>query len=386
MKGWVRWVVVLGLAAGAVLALRATLFRPRPVEVEVARVTRGLVEDAVTNSTAGTIKSRRRARVGAERAGRVAAIAQREGAEIPAGTVILTLDATTQRTQLDLARRDLEVARAGLESARAAARGAKQEYDRTAALLKDRLVSQGQMDLATTRKDAADAELSAAEARIRRSDASIRMAQEELGHLEVRAPFSGVITLRFVEVGESVIPGQGVVEMIAPDSLYCSAPIDEIDIGRLKEGLPARVQLDPYPKLTWHGAVTRVAPIVNDFKEQNRTLEVEVDLRPDPTLPRPKPGTSADVEIILDERDGVLRVPTFAVVEGKRVLLARGGRAVTRAVVAGLRNWDWTEIREGLAEGDLVITNLDKQGVKEGAVILVKGGAAAGGAESAVRR
>lgn len=386
MRGWVRWIVILGVMIGGGMVLRATLFRPRPVEVTVARVARGLVEDAVTNSTAGTIRSRRRARVGAERAGRVAEIRHREGDEILRETVILALDATTQRTQLDLARRDLEMARAGLESARAAARLAKQEHERTATLLRDGLVSQGVMDQAVTRREAAEAEMAAAEARVRRGDASLRMANEELGHLEVRAPFAGIITQRFVELGESVIPGQAVVEMIAPDSLYLSAPIDEIDIGRLRTGLPARVQLDPYPGQTWHGAVSRVSPIVNDLKEQNRTLEVEVDLRPDPALPRPKPGTSADVEIILDERDGVLRVPTFAVVEGKRVLLAVNGRAVTRQVVSGLRNWDWTEIRDGLSEGDLVITNLDKQGVKDGAFVVAREGDAAGAAAVAGRR
>ena len=166
-----------------------------------------------------------------------------------------------------------------------------------------------------------------------------------------------------------------------PDSLYTVAPIDEVDIGRLTPGLPARVQLDPYPKLTWQGRLSRVSPIVNDLKEQNRTLDVEVDLAPDSSLPRPKPGTSADVEIILDAHEDVLRVPTFAVIEGKRVLLAQNGKAVAREVKTGLHNWDWTEIRDGLKEGDVVITNLDKAGVKAGAAVRINSGAA--GAEAA---
>jgi HlyD family secretion protein len=113
---------------------------------------------------------------------------------------------------------------------------------------------------------------------------------------------------------------------------------------------------------------------VNDLKEQNRTLEVEVEMKPDPTAPEPKPGTSADVEIVLDARDGVLRVPTNAVIESKRVLVLEGGKATMKPVRIGLKNWDWSEITEGLKEGDLVITSLDRQGVKEGARVAARRG------------
>lgn len=381
MKSLLKWLLVVAGLVGVVLVLKQTLFRPRPIEVEVARCARGRVEDAVTNSQAGTVRSRQKARVGAERAGRIRTFDRQEGDELDPGQLILALDATTQTTQLDLARKDLEMSRAQLLSAQAGARLARQEFDRTKQLVSRQLAPQGQLDQATSKLEAADAELAAARARASRAESAVRMQQEELEHLSVRAPFHGVITHRLAEVGESVIPGQPVVEMQNPDSLYTVAPIDEVDIGRLTPGLPARVQLDPYPKLTWQGRLSRVSPIVNDLKEQNRTLDVEVDLAPDSSLPRPKPGTSADVEIILDARDDVLRVPTFAVIEGKRVLLAQNGKAVAREVKTGLHNWDWTEIRDGLKEGDVVITNLDKAGVKAGATVRINSGAA--GAEAA---
>lgn len=384
MKSLLKWLLVVAGLVGVVFVLKQTLFRPRPIEVEVARCARGRVEDAVTNSQAGTVRSRQKARVGAERAGRIRTFDRQEGDELDPGDLILALDSTTQSTQLDLARKDLEMSRAQLLSAQAGARLARQEFDRTKQLVSRQLAPQGQLDQATSKLEAADAELAAARARASRAESAVRMQQEELEHLTVRAPFHGVITHRLVEVGESVVPGQPVVEMQNPDSLYTVAPIDEVDIGRLTPGLPARVQLDPYPKLTWQGRLSRVSPIVNDLKEQNRTLDVEVDLARDASLPRPKPGTSADVEIILDARDDVLRVPTFAVIEGKRVLLAQNGKAVAREVTAGLHNWDWTEIRDGLKEGDVVITNLDKAGVKAGAAVRINAGAAgAAGATAA---
>jgi HlyD family secretion protein len=381
-----RWWIIVAAALALVFVLRATACRPRPIEVEVAAVARGLVEDAVTNSQAGTVKARLRARVGAERAGRVAAIPRREGAAVRRGETLLLLDPSTAATQLEVARRDLEAATAAAEAARAAATLARQQHERTASLFKSGVVSQGEMDLSKSRLESAEAELSGAQARHQRALSAVRLAENELAHQRVLAPFDGIVSQRMVEVGEPVIPGQPVLEVVSLDRLYVSAPLDEIDIGRVREGLPARVTLDPYRGRVWQGVVTRVSPVVNDIKEQNRTLDVEVEMTPDPTAPLPKPGTSADVEIILDRREGVLRVPTNAVIEGKRVLLIEKGAAVAREVTIGLKNWDWSEVTDGLAEGGAVITSLEKQGVKAGARVVARAGAGAMPDTAAARR
>jgi HlyD family secretion protein len=198
------------------------------------------------------------------------------------------------------------------------------------------------------------------------------LAHDELGHLRVAAPFDGVVTQRLVEVGESVVPGQAVLEVTSPERLYVSTQIDEIDIGRIRVGLPARVTLDPFPGQVWQAKVTRVSEVVNDQREQNRTLEVEVEIAFAADRPQPKPGTSADVQIVLDRHENVLRVPSSAVAEGRRVLIVRRGRAVAREVKTGLKNWEWTEVREGLREGEVVITSLDKQGVRAGARVVTR--------------
>ena len=369
MKRWRRWLLIIGAVVLGIVILRATLLRPRPLEVEVARAERNTVEDAVANSQAGTVKARFRSRLGIERAGRVDRIPFREGARVRRGEVLVQLEVSTARTQLEAARRDLETQRAMFESARAAATRAQRDFDRTQRLRASDLVSDAQMDQAKTATDAAQADMRAAQARAERAAAAVRLAQDELDHLRVTAPFDGVIAQRLVEVGESVVPGQAVIELVDPVRLYVSAPIDEMDSGRLREKLPARITLDPYPGQTWQGTLSRVFPVVNDTKEQNRTLEVEVELPPDPSKPTPKPGTSADIEIVLDRREGVLRIPTFAVIEGKRVLAVVNGKTVSRDIAIGLKNWEWTEVTSGLKEGDVVVTNLDKQGVKAGIAV-----------------
>jgi len=222
--------------------------------------------------------------------------------------------------------------------------------------------------------------LKAAEARLAGAGAAVRLAEDELAHHIVRAPFDGVITRRFVETGESVVPGQAVLEVLSLDRLYVSAPIDERDAARLETALPARVTLDSYPGREWNAVVTRISPIVETVKEQNRTLEVEVDMRSLSNLPIARPGMTADVEIVLERHGDVLRIPTPAVGEGGRVLVVERGRAVSRLVEVGLHNWQWTEVRSGLDLGDRVITSLDRPGLRAGVEIRVAPASEHGGA------
>lgn len=369
MKRWRRWWIVLLAVVLVVVALRLTVWKPAALEVEVVTIERGVVEDVVTNSQAGTVRARRRSKLGAERAGRVTAMPHREGAAVKKGEPLVRLDTSTASERLLLAESEREVAEATRASVQASFDLAHADFDRSASLLAQRVVSQGEFDQAKSVHDRVRADLAAADASLARARANVRLARDDLDHMTVVAPYDGVVAARLVEVGESVIPGQPVIEIVAPEALYVSARMDEIDIGRLRIGLAARVTLDPYRGENWRGRVSRVFPVVDDRQEQNRTLEVEVDLEPDATKPQARPGVSADVVIVVDQKDGVLRVPTFALMEGKRVLVVKDGKAATREVVTGLRNWEWTEVESGLAEGEQVITSLDRPGVKDGAAV-----------------
>jgi HlyD family secretion protein len=293
----------------------------------------------------------------------------REAQRVRKGELLVQLDTSTPQKSLELARREREVQTANVLSARSAFELARLEHERALTLREQNVISQGEMDRIQARFEEARAGLAAADAAAARAGASVRLAEDDLAHMRVTAPYDGVIAQRLVEVGESVIPGQPVIEIVAPDSLYVSARIDEVDIGRVRSGLPARVTLDPYRGETWSGRVSRVFPVVDDRLEQNRTLTVEVDIDLAPGRPQPLPGTSADIVIVLDRREDVLRVPTFAVIEGRRVLIIENGKAVARDVGVGLRNWEWIEIVSGLDAGTAVITSLDRQGVKAGAAV-----------------
>ncbi len=121
------------------------------------------------------------------------------------------------------------------------------------------------------------------------------------------------------------------------------------------------------------GKVKRVAPYVSAVEKQARTVDIEAMLDADGKAPpRLLVGYSADVEVVLAVREKVVRVPTSALQEGGRVLLAGAdGTLQERKLKTGLANWEFTEVLEGLAAGEKVVTSLEREGVKAGAVFVV---------------
>ena len=361
-----RLLTILVILVAVAVLIQRTLLHERAIPVETADVTVGPVEEVVTNSEAGTVKARHRATLGVERAGRVAAIPYREGARAESAAVLLSLDAATEANRLEAARRDLDSQLAASQASRAASALAAQTCARVEALAKQGLSSREQLDEARSKRDATAAEERAATARVQSAAIAVRLAQDEIGHLQIRAPFAGVVSKRNVEIGESVLPGQPLLELVGDRDLYVSAPIDERDAGRLHQGLPSRVTVDAYPGVIWKGTLARVAPVVEELKQQSRTLDVEVALPNDPATPPVRPGMTADVEVILAEHPATLRVPTLAIVEGKRVYVVEKGRAQSREVGTGVRNWEWTEVRSGVRAGERIVTSLDRAGLKPG--------------------
>ncbi len=134
-----------------------------------------------------------------------------------------------------------------------------------------------------------------------------------------------------------------------------------------KTSLSSSVELRSLAGTEFAGTVARVAPYVLDIEAQNRTVEIEVEFEDGELASQLLPGTSADVEVVVDVRERALRIPTPALLEGNRVLVARNGRLEEQAVEVGLKNWDYAQVTSGLEAGDLVVVSLDRVGVRAGA-------------------
>ena len=131
------------------------------------------------------------------------------------------------------------------------------------------------------------------------------------------------------------------------------------------------ISFDALPKQSFPGKVRRVAPYVSAVEKQARTVDIEATLDSGQAAPRLLVGYSANVEVVLAGRDNVLRVPTSALQEGGRVLLAGAdGKLQERVLKTGLANWEFTEVLEGLAAGDRVVVSLEREGVKAGAAFV----------------
>lgn len=373
--------VTAALAAGIAL-LRLTVFAPDPIPVRVAAVARDRVEQTVTNSRAGTVKARRRAKLSPQEGGRVISVPKRKGDRVAAGELLLELESSVPRARLELAQRERQAASAERNRACLAAERSQRELARNHKLAEQGVVSDDLLDQMQSAAQMAGAACESARASELRARAQVELAQRQLEHMQLRAPFAGVIAELAIELGEwstpsvPLVQSPGVIDVIDPSSIYISAPMDEVDAGHLRTGLPARIAIDSHPGAHFAGEVVRVAAYVRDIEEQNRTVEIEVELADAAFAATLLPGTSADVEVVLETREGVLRIPTSALLSGNRVLVVRDDELEQRSVEIGLRNWDVTEIRSGLAEGDAVVLSLDRPEVAAGARVRVEADAA----------
>jgi HlyD family secretion protein len=366
------------LGGAGILALGMLFFAPEPIPVRAVPVERGRVERTVSNTKAGTVKARQRARMTPEAAGRVVEILYREGDRVAAGAPILRLNDATQSAQVTLSVESLRAMQASQREACLARDRARRELGRQRKLAERKVLSADALDQYETKYLTADASCSAFGARVAESRAQVALAGAALEKLVLRAPFAGVIAELDAEVGEWVTPSPpllvapAAVDLIDPNSLYVSAPMDEVDSAAIRAGQRARVTVDSHPGRELGAAVARVAPYVLDVEAQNRTVEIEVELDDPGLSAQLLPGTSADVEVILEVNEDALRVPAPALLEGDRVLLVRDGRLEEQSIEVGLKNWDWAEVRDGLAADALVVVSLERADVRAGARVEVE--------------
>lgn len=368
----------------AVVAGVATLFwwhgRPQPVAVVLAEVERGRVEQTVANTRAGTVKACQRAALAPMIGGQISHLPVREGQHVKAGTLLLELWNADLKATVDLARRQAESARAQADARCIEAQQALREANRLQQLKADQLVSTDRLDQARSRAESAQAACKAARASEQVAEAEIAVREAQLAKTRLVAPFEGVVVEINGELSEVVtpspvgIPTPPAIDLISDGCFYVTAPIDEVDVAGVQPGQPVRITLDAFGKQPFAGTVRRVADYVQDAQKQARTVDVEVAFVADTPLPRLLAGYSADVEIVLKAHGQALRIPAEALMEGDTVLVYREedgqGRLQARKVETGLQNWDFVEILSGLKAGERIVTSVDRDGVKDGALAM----------------
>ncbi len=345
--------------------------RPKPVEVDLATIGRGVVEATAVNTRAGTIKACRRAKLAPAAGGQIVKLWVKEGDRVEKGQPLLELWNSDLAAQRDLAQRQLVTAQERRREACIVADNARRQAERTHQLAARGFLSPQASENADAEARARQASCDATISDVKRAQAEVRVTQAGLERTILVAPFSGIVALITGELGEYAtpsppgIPTPPAVDLIDDTCLYVTAPMDEVDAPKLKVGQLARITLDALPGQSFPGKVRRIAPYVTEVEKQARTVDVEVGFE---EIPKNAllVGYSADVEVIIQRRENVLRVPTQAIRQNDKVFVVNhDDRLEERAVETGLANWAYTEVVSGLKEGDRVLLSSD-QDVKAG--------------------
>ncbi len=362
--------VLVALAVGAFFWFT----RAKPVAVVLKTVDRGNVESTVVNTRAGTVEACLRTKLSTIMGGRIEYLGVKEGDKVKKGQLLLKLWNDDQKAQQTLAEAQRATAMQRVKEVCTTAASSMREAERQTSLKNKGFVSEAREDTARSEADARGAACETARSDVAQAAARVTVTRVEQGRMVLYAPFDGTVAKIVGELGEYStpsppgVPTPPAIDLIDDTCLYVKAPMDEVDAPKITVGLPVRVSLDALPKQPLKGTVRRVAPYVLAVEKQSRTVDVEVDFER-PATGNILVGYSADVEIVLSGRPNVLRVPTAALIEGAKVMVLNvdSGKLEERKVKIGIANWEFTEIVEGLSEGERIVVSLEREGVKVGA-------------------
>jgi HlyD family secretion protein len=368
---WNIVLIVLAAAAGGIWWVT----RPEPVEVAVKAVTRGTVARTVANTRAGTVNACRRAKLSPSTGGQIASLPISEGDQVAEGQLLLEIWNDDLKAQAALAEQQVAAARSRARSVCLRAGVAQRSANRLAKLRRQDIVPEERLDNAASEAAALAAECAGARTEVGVREAELAVVQANLARTRLLAPFDGVIAeingerFEFVTPSPLGVPTPPVVDIIENDCFYVTAPIDEVDAADIRVGMPVRISMDAFRSDTFDGRVRRIADYVLDVEKQARTVDVEAVFDAVPQERTLLAGYSADIEVILDVRRDVVRVPTEAVMDGRRVYVFEPAesRVAAREIRIGLSNWDWSEVLEGLAPEELVVVNVDNPDLADGA-------------------
>ncbi|MFZ2491787.1 MAG: efflux RND transporter periplasmic adaptor subunit [Thermoanaerobaculia bacterium] len=346
-------VLLLALAAAGFFIYRATVGKSSaaaaakkeaegkekaPVPVSVAAVTTGPISSYVS-STANLV-AENEVKIVSEADGRVERLLVEEGDHIQQGQPLALLN-----------RGDAQILR---EKARVRASNARVAFVRASDMNEKSLVSQDAFDKVSMEKQVADQELAEAEYR--------------LGKTTIRAPFSGTVTERMINVGQHVRPSDVLFTLTDFDPLVARIFLPERDVLTLQNGREVRLTLRASSEVAFRGRIRQISPVVDT---STGTVKVTVEAVNPPAAVRP--GAFVTVEIVRETRPSAMRVPREAVVRELReahVFVADGKVARRRDVTLGIEEGNVVEVVSGVKVGDKVIV-AGQGALKDGSAVKV---------------
>ncbi|MFO7568296.1 MAG: efflux RND transporter periplasmic adaptor subunit [Smithellaceae bacterium] len=322
-----------------------------PVVVSVLSVSPGSIEDVLRFT--GDVRAIRDVRLLSQVGERIVDIRVDKGDRVREGDLLAAVENT-------LLTHSVAQAEAAVAAARSNLNNVESEYRRASRLVAEEAISRQQYD-------ARKAQLEGAQSGLRQAEAVLEQTRRQYRNAYIRAPFSGIISNRFVELGDMVAPGAPVFSLVQLDTMRVMAQVSEREFTRIVPAQEARLKLASLPEQVFSGRVVKKAPILDPV---SRLATVEIHFpNPDSLL---VPGMFGELEIVVDRKENVPRIPLSSVQyranPGDRgaladdaatrdpyVFIIENGKAVRRDVATGYQQGGMLEVISGVAPGDVLV-------------------------------
>lgn len=348
--------IILASITFLFLLFTYVIFPESSTEVKVVPVKKGKVESSVTATSSGTVSAEIESKVASDIAGKVIEVFISDGVFVKKNDPIIRLDLTDILIQKQQALANLNSSKAKQLQAKQKFKQSEINHKRNKELFKEGIVSASQLEASELEYNTSREELKSASEIIEASKSSFNLLSHQAAKGIIKAPFNGIVSKVYPKIGEFINAGATVADMFSTEKIKIKARIDEADLSKIKLGQKVKLIPEAYRDKKITGELAFISPVVLTTKESNR--EVEIEIFPKEGIKYLKPGMSIDVEVILDLVENVLFVPSYAIMDKKGekiVYVANGNRAKEIPVTIGMNNYETTEIKSGLKEGEMVI-------------------------------
>jgi len=375
--------IILGLGAGlALLVILGVAFGKSGDDADTFSwdtVGRGDIRETI--SASGEIQAKVKINIGTSVAGEIKVLHVTDGQDVKAGDLLVTIDRVRLQQGLSQSEAVLNAARKDAARQEASMHRSRESFTRTESLFKQGLVSDEEFRQAKLAMESSALSFESAKANVDQNSANVAGMRDSLAKAEIRAPIAGRVTALKAEKGETAIPGMsnlpGATLMIISDMNEINAEINvnESEVVRMKNGQSAQVSVESFPGHVFQGKVYEIASAAEKVGQDANMYKVKVALdMSNAEIRRLRPGMSARGVILTSEAKNVSRVPLQSVLEREGamedaqkkgllspesrsiVMVVKDGRATERTVVTGAANTQYFEVKNGLADGEKVLT------------------------------
>ncbi len=350
-----------------VIFLLFYLWPKRLLDVEYTVLMEGDIEEVVTPLSNAVLQPDMSAHIRASTNGEIEKIFFRKGDRVKRGDLIIKLKNDEQFARLKLAEANLNAGIAQLRQTKIRSSNLQKSLDRAERLFSEKVVSESNLDQAKTESQVIQEALNVSEANILQLEAQLKIARSLYENTLIRAPFDGVISDMFVEIGEYLVPGTPIYELFSDERYYLSARFDEVDAAKITTGMKVRLKTDAVQGRVIEGRVSWISPVVSTDIKASRGVEVHFEIStPEPDM---RIGMTFEAEVVVNKKESVKYLPSQVIVGKygeKYVYVIKGDTIEKKAIETGLSNWEKTEILSGVTELEKVVVPLNSEELKDG--------------------